>query len=92
MVRLWAALGRTEELLLLFHGNDDLERFSKEIALALYRLPWLSPSALSPTAPIEAENKAGNIDVQRIDHCWTRGRPGDKVSMRVRAWQVDGVR
>ena len=68
MVRLWVALGRTEELLLLFHGNDDSERFSKEIASASYRLPWLSPSAWSPTHPIEAEAKAGKIDVQQIDH------------------------
>jgi hypothetical protein len=68
VVRLWAALGRSEELLLLFHGSDDLERFSKEIAAAAYRLPWLSPSAQSTTAPIAAENTPGKIDVQPIGH------------------------
>jgi hypothetical protein len=68
VVRLWASLGRTEELLLLFHGEDDLARFSKEIGAASYRLPWLSPSALSPTKPVVAEPEVGNIAVQSITH------------------------
>jgi energy-coupling factor transporter ATP-binding protein EcfA2 len=46
LVRLWEALGRKEELLLLFHGADDLELFRAEIPAAVYHLPWLSPSAL----------------------------------------------
>ena len=69
VVRLWESLGRTEELLLLFHGQDDLARFSKEIGAASYRLPWLSPTrALSPTKPVVAEPEVGNIAVQSITH------------------------
>ena len=68
VVRLWASLGRTEELLLLFHGSEDLARFGKEIAAASYRLPWLSPSAFSPTAPVVAETEVGKLEVQPINH------------------------
>jgi hypothetical protein len=31
-------------LVFLFHGEDDLERFRRELPCAVYRLPWLSPS------------------------------------------------
>lgn len=72
VVRLWAELGRTERLLLLFHGNEDIERFSKEIAAAVYRLPWLSPSAHSKTDPIVATNHIGKIDVQHINHLFDK--------------------
>ena len=33
------------ELVFLFHGEDDLERFRQEIPAAVYLLPWLTPSA-----------------------------------------------
>jgi hypothetical protein len=67
VVRLWISRGRTEELLLLFHGQEDLERFSAEIAAATYRLPWLSPSPLSTEKPLTAENTAGDvIEVQSL--------------------------
>ena len=75
VVRLWGELGRAERLLLLFHGNDDLERFSNEIAAATYRLPWLSPSAQSETIAIAAENRIGKIDVQPIAHLFDKRPP-----------------
>lgn len=37
--RLW---GEGWRLLLLFHGQEDCDRFCQEIPLALHRLPWLS--------------------------------------------------
>jgi energy-coupling factor transporter ATP-binding protein EcfA2 len=56
LVRLWEMLGRREELIFLFHGFEDLERFQRELPAAIYRLPWLSPSS-RPTIlpPIRAE-------------------------------------
>ena len=75
VVRLWTTLDRAEELLLLFHGQDDLARFSKEIGAASYRLPWLSPSASSLTDAIVADAEVGKLDAQRIDHLFSV-RPG----------------
>ncbi|MBP2315329.1 ATP-binding protein [Azospirillum soli] len=31
-------------LMLLFHGEDDLERFRQEVPAAVYSLPWLTPA------------------------------------------------
>ena len=61
IVRLWADLARREELLLLFHGHDDLERFSAEVAAATYKLPWLSPNPSQPWPPIRAGGNAGDV-------------------------------
>jgi energy-coupling factor transporter ATP-binding protein EcfA2 len=56
LVRLWEDLGdRPESLVVLFHGQDDLERFHAEIAAAVYHLPWLSPSSLNTEKEIVAE-------------------------------------
>jgi hypothetical protein len=33
------------QLVFLFHGEDDLERFRQEIPAAVYLLPWLAPAA-----------------------------------------------
>jgi hypothetical protein len=55
LMRLWADLGRHEELLLLFHSSSDLERFSAELPAATYRLPWLSPSRTATEEPIKVE-------------------------------------
>jgi hypothetical protein len=61
-------VGRAERLLLLFQGIADLERFSKEIAAAVYRLPWLSPSVHLEEKPIEAEDGIDRLDVQAISN------------------------
>ena len=45
------------QLLLLFHGKDDCQRFRQELPTAFYQLPWLSPENGTARAqpPIEAE-------------------------------------
>ncbi|TXI75677.1 MAG: hypothetical protein E6Q43_03150 [Dokdonella sp.] len=56
LVRLWRDLDRRDEILFLFHGAEDLERFQRELPAAVYRLPWLSPSAgPQPLPAISAE-------------------------------------
>jgi len=56
LVRLWRDSGRHDEILLLFHGAEDLERFQRELPAAVYRLPWLSPSSRPlPMVSINAE-------------------------------------
>nr|WP_295829532.1 AAA family ATPase [uncultured Azospirillum sp.] len=37
-------LGEAWMLMLLFHGEDDLERFRHEVPAAVYFLPWLTPA------------------------------------------------
>jgi energy-coupling factor transporter ATP-binding protein EcfA2 len=67
IVRLWDSLGRTEELLVLFHGQDDLERFRSEIAAATYQLPWLSPTPTEDTEAVAAQNVPRSVmEVQSI--------------------------
>lgn len=44
--------GEGWKLLLLFHGQEDRDRFAQEIPLAVYRLPWLSPEEAS-TEPVQ---------------------------------------
>jgi hypothetical protein len=44
------------QLVFLFHGEDDLERFRQEVPAAVYLLPWLAPSAaLGDDPPVSAE-------------------------------------
>ena len=61
IIRLWADLGRKEELLILFHGYNELERFSAEIAAADYRLPWLSPSSTPLKVTVEPRETGGDV-------------------------------
>jgi hypothetical protein len=61
ILRMWADLGRTEEVLLLFHGYNDLDRFRTEIAAATYRLPWLSPSTTPTSIEIKADGPGGDV-------------------------------
>jgi hypothetical protein len=61
IVRLCAHLGRSEELLLLFHGYNDLDRFRLEIAAATYRLPWLSPSPGATSIEVKADGLATDV-------------------------------
>ncbi|MCK4764629.1 MAG: AAA family ATPase [Candidatus Aminicenantes bacterium] len=44
------------QIIMLFHGEEDLERFRREVPAAVYSLPWLSPSQ-------EAEKKIVRYDV-----------------------------
>jgi hypothetical protein len=69
VIRAWERTGRDEELLLLFHGNEDLARFQEELSGAIYRLPWLSPGqGLADGPPIEAERMAARgAAVQSLD-------------------------
>jgi hypothetical protein len=68
VVRLWAARGRDDEVLILFHGEDDLQRFRAEIPAATYRLPWLSPGPSSETIEIPAESAGHDVrSVQSIE-------------------------
>ena len=75
VVRLWADLGRREEILLLFHGYNDLDRFSSEMMAATYRLSWLSPTGVTTPVPatnvldpVNAIDKGGDVlAVQKID-------------------------
>ena len=71
IVRLWTHLGRGEELLLLFHGYEDLNRFRSEVAAATYRLPWLSPSPAPTAISVKADGLAGDVlAVQKVDGIW----------------------
>lgn len=38
------------QALFLFHGEDDMERFRREMPAAVYLLPWLNPSGEDPQA------------------------------------------
>lgn len=43
-------------LVFLFHGENDLDRFRREVRSAVYYLPWLTPGIQPvPEAPIRAE-------------------------------------
>lgn len=68
IVRLWANMQRREELLLLFHGHDDLLRFSAEVAAATYKLPWLSPSPSQSWPLVKAEGNTEDVlAVQKLN-------------------------
>ena len=69
LVRLWADLGRREELLFLFHGYEDLGRFQRELPAAIYRLPWLSPSSRPVKIPLISDERASRVELQaqRLD-------------------------
>lgn len=56
------------QMILLFHGEDDLERFRQEMPAAVYHLPWLTPSqsAELENDPIEP---SGHYDRQLIRPC-----------------------
>ncbi len=41
LIRLWKD---DWQIIMLFHGEDDMERFRREVPSACYFLPWLSPS------------------------------------------------
>lgn len=45
LARLVRVLPDPWQILLLFHGEDDLERFRQEVPCSVYLLPWLAPAA-----------------------------------------------
>jgi energy-coupling factor transporter ATP-binding protein EcfA2 len=69
LVRLSADLGWREELLFLFHGYEDLERFQRELPAAIYRLPWLLPSSRPVEIPTIRAEPVSRIELgaQRLD-------------------------
>jgi hypothetical protein len=48
--RLWSDRWK---LLLFFHGQEDRERFRREVPLATYLLPWFSLGEEAPGQPIQ---------------------------------------
>jgi energy-coupling factor transporter ATP-binding protein EcfA2 len=72
--RLW---GEDWKLLLLFHGQEDRDRFDQEIPLALYRLPWLSTE--------EVSKDSGRIPADRIRYDTERQRLTTVVRTRPEA-------
>ncbi len=59
--------GEGWKLLLLFHGQEDRDRFAQEIPLAVYRLPWLSPEeAWTEPVPIPADSIRFGKDRQKL--------------------------
>jgi hypothetical protein len=65
LVRLWPEDWR---LLLLFHGEDALERFRVETPGAVYELPWLTPVTCPEARVIEVDltRSSGTIALQDI--------------------------
>ena len=72
MLRQWTVLGRREEVLILFHGYNDSDRFGSEVAAASYRLPWLSPSLAHTEVTIKAVGSVAEVAVQNLDGMWPR--------------------
>lgn len=49
------------QIMMLFHGREDLERFCREIPAPVYFLPWLSPSSEAEEKEIEPETLTGQV-------------------------------
>jgi len=49
------------QIMMLFHGREDLERFCREIPAPVYFLPWLSPSSEAEEKKIEPETLTGQV-------------------------------
>jgi hypothetical protein len=51
-------------LVIMFHGQDDLERFRHEVPSAVYYLPWLTSavSANAPEIPIKADARKNSAE------------------------------
>jgi len=61
LARLVRILPEPWQILLLFHGEDDLERFRQEVPCAIYLLPWLAPAATESKIPEVIEPQPGNV-------------------------------
>ena len=64
VVRLWED---SWQLILLFHGEDDLERFCTEVPAAVYFLPWLSPGTHDKEAPLTGDKEKSRVSTQVQD-------------------------
>jgi len=75
LARLIRLMPQGWNLVFLFHGEDDLERFRRELPCTVYRLPWLSPSADEPH-PIQIDGDTfPDCEVQDLSKVfseWTR--------------------
>lgn len=49
------------QIIMLFHGEDDLERFCQEIPASVYSLPWLSPSSEAEVKKIEPDTLKSQV-------------------------------
>ena len=43
------------QFIIMFHGDEDLETFSREVRGSVYRLPWLGPVGIAVSSPISQE-------------------------------------
>lgn len=55
------------QMLLFFHGKDDLERFRGEVPAAVYSLPWLSPAVKDKAPQIKRQDNPFSYEFQRLD-------------------------
>jgi hypothetical protein len=68
MAKLVRLLPKGWELLLLFHGEDDLERFRREVPAAVYSLGWLSPAeGPREIPPIERDKERSRLSAKVWD-------------------------
>lgn len=49
------------QIIMLFHGQEDLSRFCQEIPASVYSLPWLSPSSETEEIPIEPDTLKSQV-------------------------------
>lgn len=69
IVRLWQHLGTEPwQLIFLFHGEEDLERFRREVPAALYHLPWLTPGSQDEPPAITIDNQTPEKMLQGIQY------------------------
>lgn len=63
------------QLMILFHGEEDLERFRQEVPAALYRLPWLSPGE-HPDCGLPSGETTNNV-CKIINECPSKTLKGE---------------
>ena len=49
------------QIIMLFHGQEDLERFCREIPASVYSLPWLSPSTETEEIQIKPDTLKSQV-------------------------------
>jgi energy-coupling factor transporter ATP-binding protein EcfA2 len=55
------------QIIMLFHGEEDLERFCQEIPASVYSLPWLSPSTETEEIQIKPDTLRSQVLAGRQD-------------------------
>jgi hypothetical protein len=43
------------QLIIMFHGDEDLEVFTREVRASVYRLPWLGPVGVATTSDVSLD-------------------------------------